>query len=158
MRKREIMNDQSFTTTMVVAQTPAEVFAAIINPRAWWGEGIVGETAKLNDEFIYRHGSFHVSTQKIAELVPNRKLVWKIIRSELSFVALKSGWNGTEVVFEISKRSEDTELRVTHAGLVPQIECFEACSSGWNFYLNGSLRNLIETGKGEPDLKSKSAA
>ena len=152
------MTQHSYTTTMLVNKTPQEVFAAIINPRAWWGEGIVGETAKLNGEFIYRHGSFHASTQKITELVPNKKLVWKIIQSELSFVAHKSEWDGTEVVFEISTHGQNTELKVTHSGLVPQFECFEACSGGWSFYLNDSLRKLIETGKGEPDLKSKSAA
>ncbi len=152
------MIEHSFTTSMILTQTPAEVFAAIINPRAWWGEGIVGATAKPDGEFIYRHGSIHVSTQKITELVPNKKLGWKIIQSELSFVAHKSEWNGTEVVFDISKNGENTELKVTHAGLVPQFECFEACSGGWSFYLNDSLRKLIETGKGEPDPKSKSAA
>ncbi len=152
------MSDQNFTTSFSLVQTPEQVFAAIINPRAWWGEGIIGETAKLDGEFIYRHGSFHVSTQKITELVSNKKVVWKIIQSELSFVSHKSEWTGTEVVFEISTKGGKTELKVTHAGLVPQFECFEACSGGWNFYLNDSLRGLIETGKGEPDPKSKSAA
>ncbi len=152
------MTDRSFTMTMIVHQPAEKVFAAIINPRAWWGEGIVGETAKLNGEFIYRHSSFHISTQKITELVPNKKLVWKIIQSELSFVAHKSEWDGTEVVFDISKNGQNTELKVTHAGLVPQFECFEACSGGWSFYLNDSLRKLIETGRGEPDPKSKAAA
>ena len=150
------MAEHSFTTTMILNQTAEKVFAAIINPRAWWGEGIVGETAKLNGEFIYRHGSFHVSTQRITELVHSKKLVWKIIQSELSFVAHKAEWNGTEVIFEISKKGQNTELKVTHAGLVPQLECFEACSGGWSFYLNDSLRRLIETGNGEPDPKSKS--
>ncbi len=153
-----MMTNASYKTSFTVAQSPKQVFAAITNPRAWWGEGISGDTDKLGGEFVYRHGKIHLSKQKITELVPDKKLVWKIFQSELNFVDHKSEWDGTEVIFEIGKNGAKTELKVTHAGLVPQFECFEGCSSGWNFYLNDSLRKLIETGRGEPDPKSKSVA
>jgi hypothetical protein len=56
-------------------------------------------------------------------------------------------------VFEVSKKGNQTEVRFTHAGLVPQHECFGACSNAWGSYVNGSLRNLIATGKGNPNEK-----
>jgi hypothetical protein len=34
---------------------------------------------------------------------------------------------------------------------VPAFECFGACSNAWGFYINESLRNLIATGKGDPN-------
>ncbi len=43
------------------------------------------------------------------------------------------------------------ELRFIHVGLVPDVECFGACSMGWLHYVNGSLRSLITTGVGLPD-------
>ncbi len=51
------MNDQNFTTTLTVDQTPEEAFAAINNVRGWWsGEpGIEGSTDKLGDGFTYRY-------------------------------------------------------------------------------------------------------
>ena len=152
------MASKSYTTSYTVAQSPEQVFAAITNPRGWWGEGITGETAKLGGEFTYRHGKIHLSKQKLTELTLNKKLVWKITQSELNFVSHKSEWDGTEVIFEIAEKGDKTKLKVTHAGLVPQFECFEACSGGWSFYLNESLKSLIETGKGEPDPKAKAAA
>jgi hypothetical protein len=38
---------------------------------------------------------------------------------------------------------------------VPAVECYKACSGGWTFYVNESLRKLITTGKGEPAGKKK---
>lgn len=149
---------KSYTTTFILAQTPEQVFAAITNPRAWWGEGITGDTDRVGGQFVYRHMPFHVSTQTITEFVPDKKVVWKISHSNLSFAEHKSEWDGTEVIFEIAKAADKTKLTVIHAGLVPQLECFENCSDGWNYYLNQSLKKLIETGKGEPDPKSKAAA
>jgi len=42
-----------------------------------------------------------------------------------------------------------TELRFTHAGLRPQLECYGSCSAGWNYYL-GSLASYLGTGTGQP--------
>ncbi len=149
---------KSYTTSFTVAQKPSQVFAAITHPQRWWGEGITGETAKLGGSFVYRHNPFHVSTQTLTEYVPQKKVVWAISQSHLSFVDKKTEWDGTEVIFDIAELGDKTKLTVTHAGLVPQFQCYDNCSGGWNFYLNDSLKKLIETGKGEPDPKSKAAA
>lgn len=63
----------------------------------------------------------------------------------------------------ISERDGKTELRVTHVGLVPEFECFDACSRGWSFYIGESLRDLLTTGTGQPaefpdELQAKAAA
>jgi hypothetical protein len=63
--------------------------------------------------------------------------------SEINFVKDKNEWNGTEIVFEISRRNGHSELRFTHVGLVPRIPCYGQCSGAWGFYINESLRNLI---------------
>jgi hypothetical protein len=58
-------------------------------------------------------------------------------------------------MFEISTRGNKTEIRFTHQGLVPAYECFDVCSNAWGSYVNGSLRNLIATGKGKPNPKEQ---
>jgi len=147
------MKKQGFTTTFSVDQTPQEVFEAINNVRGWWSEEIEGNTDKLGAEFEFHYGDFHRSTQRITERVPGKKIVWHVSNAQLNFVKNKTEWNGTEVVFDINRKGDKTELRFTHLGLVPAFECFGDCSGAWGFYINDSLRRLITTGKGEPAAK-----
>jgi len=152
------MENQNYTTTILVDQTPEEVFAAINNVRGWWSEEIEGRTDKLGTEFEFHYRDFHRSTQKITEFVPNRKVVWHISDARINFVKDKTEWNGTDVVFEISRKGDKTELRFTHVGLVPAIECYGDCSGAWGYYIDESLRSLITTGEGQPARKEEEVA
>jgi hypothetical protein len=149
------MLDQNFTTTITVDQTPEEAFAAINNVRGWWTgkPGVEGSTKKLGDEFMYRYEPHHSTKQKITEFIPGKKVVWLVLDSTLNFVKDKTEWNGTTITFEISRNGGKTEVRFTHVGLVPDNECYGACSNAWGSYINGSLKNLITTGKAQPSEK-----
>jgi hypothetical protein len=150
------MTDQNLTTTFTVDQTPEEAFAAINNVRGWWSGEIEGSTGKLGDEWTYRYRDVHYSKQKVTELIPGKKVVWLVLDGYLNFVEDKSEWKGTEITFEISRKGDKTEIRFTHVGLVRESECFNACSNAaWGSYVNGSLRSLITTGKGQPNEKEK---
>ncbi|MGA2849926.1 MAG: SRPBCC domain-containing protein [Terracidiphilus sp.] len=144
------MQTSDYTTSFAVDQSPEEVFAAINNVRGWWSEEIEGDTDKLGAEFNFHYKDFHRSTQKITELTPSKKVVWHIANSQLNFVEDKTEWNGTDTVFEITRKNDKTELRFTHRGLVPAIQCYGDCSGAWGYYINDSLRNLITTGRGRP--------
>jgi hypothetical protein len=152
-RKRKTMNDQNFTTAFTVDQTPEEAFAAINNVRGWWSGEIEGRTDNLDDEFTYRYKDVHLSKQKITEFIPGKKVVWLVLDGYLNFVEDKNEWKGTKITFEIAEKGGRTEVRFTHVGLVPDYECYGACSNAWGSYINGSLRSLITTGKGQPNQK-----
>jgi len=138
-----------FTTIILVNQTPHEVFNAINNVSGWWQGEIEGSTTKLNDEFIYRMKDIHFSKQKLVEVIPDKKVVWLITESKLSFTKDMSEWTGTKIIFDISEINNKTQLRFTHAGLVPTIECYGACSNAWSQLVQQSLFSLITTGKGK---------
>lgn len=152
------MNEKNFTASFTVDQSPAEVFEAINNVRGWWSGEIDGDTDKLGAQFEYRYKDVHRTTQKITEFVPGKKVVWRVTDSQINFVKDKTEWNGTEIVFEIGRKDGKTELRFTHVGLVPTIECYGGCSGAWGFYINESLRSLVTTGKGEPNPREKGDA
>jgi hypothetical protein len=149
------MSEQNYSTSFTVDQSPEEVFAAVNNVRGWWTGEIEGNTDKPGDEFSYRHEDVHYSKQKITEFIPGQKVVWLVVDAQLNFTQDKREWKDTEIIFEISRKNDRTELRFTHAGLVPAFECYGACSNAWGFYINSSLFTLITQGKGEPSTQEK---
>jgi hypothetical protein len=147
------MNNQSFTAALLVDQSPEEVFNAINNVRGWWSEDIEGGTEKLSDIFNYRYQDVHRSRIQLTEVVPGKKIVWHVLENYFSFTNDRKEWTGTHIIFEIDKKGDKTELRFTHDGLVPGYECYEVCNEAWGNFINNSLRNLIVSGKGNPNPK-----
>jgi len=139
------MENQNFSATLLVDQTPEQVFAAINNVRGWWtgNPGIEGSTDKLNDEFTYDYEPYHHTKQRITELIPGKKIVWLVIESSINFVEDKNEWTGTTITFELTKKGGKTEVRFTHIGLVPDSECYADCSKAWSSYISNSLRDFI---------------
>ena len=135
---------QDFTTTITVDRTPIEVFNAIIDIRSWWHGDIEGDSRRLGDSFVYRYADLHRSTQLVTEFVPGHRLVWRVTDAEMTFIAARNEWTGTEIVFDITRKGDQTELRFTHKGLVPTVECFNDCSNAWSGYIAGSLKSRIE--------------
>lgn len=144
------MATQDFTVTFLVDQTPEEVFNAINNVRGWWIDEIEGNSEKLNNEFAVRFADIHYSKQKLIESIPSSKIVWLVTESQLNFLQDKQEWNGTKITFDITKKGDQTEVRFTHIGLVPKIQCYNDCSNAWQDYISNSLFSLITTGKGQP--------
>ena len=142
------MKNKNFTTTLIVDQTPEEVFNVVRNVRGWWSgyysEEIEGNTEKLNDEFSFRAGGgAHYSRQKLIEVIPNKKVVWLVTDSKLDFLEKKDEWTGTKVIFDISTKGNKTQLVFTHDGLMPEIECYNSCAPAWSQYLQNKLLPLI---------------
>lgn len=138
------MNDKSLSMTITVDRTPEEAFEAINDVRGWWTGEIEGQTDVLGARFTYRHGDVHRSTHEITELAPGKKIAWRVVDSHLGFTADKEEWTGTDVVFEIAKKGSSTEVRFTHVGLVPEIECHDKCSRAWGYFIREKLRAHIE--------------
>ena len=147
------MTTSDFTATILVDQTPKQVFDSFNNVRGWWSENIDGGTDKLNDEFNYHYQDIHYCKIKLIELVPNQKVVWLVLDNYFKFTEDKSEWIGTKIIFDISHKDGQTLARFTHEGLVPQYECFEICREAWTNYIKDSLYGLITTGKGQPSGK-----
>lgn len=142
------MSTTNFTTTFLVDRSREEVFNAINQVSDWWQGAIEGNTNMLNDEFTYKMKEHHYSKQKLVELIPYKKIVWLVTESKLNSFADKSEWTGTAITFEIETFNDQTQVKFTHVGLVPTIQCYGACSGAWEQLIQKSLFSLITTGRG----------
>ena len=149
------MENQNFSTTIMVDQSPEEVFNAVNNVRGWWSEEIEGNTDTLNDEFSYHYLDVHRCKMKLVEVIPAQKVVWLVKDNYFSFTNDKSEWTGTKIIFDISRKDNKTQVNFTHLGLVPEYECYNACVNGWTQYIEHSLPALITTGKGQPNTSKR---
>lgn len=144
------MKSKNFQRVITVNASAEEAMKKISQVSKWWAKKTRGKTEKLNDKFTVDFGKTFVDFQ-ISELVPNKKVVWKVTDCNLHWINNKKEWNNTEVVFEISGKGNATQIDFTHIGLVPGVECYNDCEVGWNGHITGSLVKLINEGKGMPE-------
>lgn len=154
------MTENSYTTTVTIDRSPAEVFDAINDVRGWWSEEVEGDTDRVGAEFAYRgHDDAdtveHLSRIRVTELVPGQRVVWQVLDNYMSFIDDQREWKGTEIRFELSPVATGTELRFTHVGLVPSYECFDVCKDAWALYIRNSLPAFVTTGVGLPIRRSE---
>ncbi|GEC70518.1 hypothetical protein SAMN05443543_103161 [Flavobacterium flevense] len=151
--KTKFMENKNYTSDILVDADITTTFNAIKNFRAWWSEEIEGHTDKLGETFFYHFKDVHLCKLKLIEEVSNKKLVYLVIDNDFNFIKDKKEWVNTKLIFDISKIGEQTKVSFTHEGLTPQNECYEVCNDAWRGYIQGSLKDLINTGIGKPNAK-----
>lgn len=134
------MKKENYMYSFKSSKSSEDIFKLLLDVRQWWSglyeEKITGKSDQLNEEFDYSAGGgIHYSKQKLVEVIPDKKIVWLVTDSKLTFLKDTSEWTGTKIHFDLAKDGDKTLVTFTHEGLVPQIECFNQCSDGWKGYL-----------------------
>lgn len=138
---------------IITVNKPANVCMNAINQvQDWWTAGFEGEASKINNCFKVDFGKTFVDF-RVTESDPEKKLTWLVTDCYIQGIKDNFEWKGTTVVWELKPIKEGTEITMTHIGLVPDVECFEMCQKGWNFYVKTSLFKLLSEGKGLPDKR-----
>lgn len=146
------MNAKNFTLTLLVEKPIEDVFKVVMNVHTWWSglysEEFTGVSEKIGDEFTFRAGEgAHYSKQKLVELVEHEKIVWLVTESKLSFIKQTDEWTGSHLIFEFSKKGNQTQVTFTHHGLTPEIECYDSCAPAWTMYIQQKLQPLLSAEK-----------
>ena len=153
------MENKNYHRTIVVNASAEEAMKKISQVNCWWKKDFSGSGEKLNDKFTVPFTEPSFVDFVVNELVPGKKVVWKVTDCFLPWFQDKKEWNNTEVVFQLlqeNARPDDpvgrskTKIDFTHIGLVPEVECYEVCEKGWNGHIN-TLLNFINDGKGLPE-------
>lgn len=145
------MNPQDYQSIISANVPVKEAFEKIGRISEWWTrKGYTGESKKLGDKFRVSFGETYVDFE-IVEVIPDRSIVWRVNDSCLNWLTNKKEWNGTSVIWILAPEGRGARITMTHQGLRPEVECFEQCKAGWNFYSGQSLLKLLNAGRGLPD-------
>jgi hypothetical protein len=143
------MKTKDFQLAIKVKASPEEAIEKINQPGRWWAKKVDGKSAGLKDQFTVDFGETYVTFQ-ISELVPGKKVAWKVTDCNLHWINDKKEWNGSEVVFEVAPDNGSTKIDFIHKGMTPEWECYESCVPGWTDHVSRSLVSFIDKGKGDP--------
>lgn len=139
-----------FTAVLQLSASPGEV-VALFNSTAgvsrWWGptegDGSVGGT------LVASFGGYGVNAVRVVECGPSR-VVWEpVVVEGTTPTGHTPEWLGTTIEFDIVPAGAGTELRFRHAGLNRHLDCWQDCSTGWDYFL-ASIESLDRTGIGTP--------
>ena len=137
------MKNENYTVAIEVTKSPREVFRRLINDVSkFWPEELEGECSKLNDEFIFRSGDSHYSKNKLIEFVPDKKVVWLVTESTRK--TDNFDWTGTKMIFELTPKGNNTLLKFTYDGVIPENES-DRLAQICDFVIKEKLYNLIES-------------
>jgi hypothetical protein len=139
------MQNKSYHKTIMVNASLKESMKKISNIDLWWKKDFSGRAEQLNDKFTIPFTDPSFVDFVVSELVPGKKVVWKVTDCYLPWFKDKKEWNNTEVVFQLFEENGKTKIDFTHIGLVPEVECYEVCEKGWNGHIN-DLAKLINEG------------
>lgn len=52
-------------------------------------------------------------------------------------------WLGIKIIWEFKTVGDKTEIKMTHDGLTPTLECWRICLDGWNHFFKNSLKLFL---------------
>jgi hypothetical protein len=152
--KIHFMSNQDFHVKITTSLSPVEAMKNISRVDAWWVTDFEGRAEKSGDVFTTHFGDAYV-TFTITEMLPGEKVDWLVTDCYLPWLTNKQEWTNTTMTWLVQEKKNVTDIDFTHHGLVPEIECYDSCVKGWNFYITESLSKLMTEGKGLPQAAKR---
>jgi hypothetical protein len=138
-----------YKTSIKVKASEVDAFNAVSSELdKWWGK-VDNSISKKGDEFSISFGK----TNWRFLITEYDQITWKCIKAEhfvKGLTNIKEEWLNTEIAWTFNKNSDDVEISMVHNGLTPELNCYDICESGWDFFTAASLKNYLETGQGNP--------
>lgn len=142
------MENRDFNCSISANISAAEAMKKINSVPEWWGVSFSGSIEKQNDQFVIKMGGDSFFDFTVEELIPGRKIVWLVTDCNMPWYSDKKEWAHTRLIFDLDEKDGMTELKFTHEGLTPDVECYTDCEPGWTHWIKTSLISYFTTGKG----------
>ncbi len=108
------MNDKNFTSSILVYKRSKAVHDIVSNVRGYPIDYVDGSSPIRKDVFSIHCEDLPSYKQKLLNPTPDKKVVWIIADSRLSFSKETNEWTGTKGWFEFSLKDEKTLHFITH--------------------------------------------
>jgi hypothetical protein len=142
------MEHNDFNSSISVKISADEAIKRISHVPDWWGITFSGKAGEQGDTFTVKMTGDSFFNFTVTELMPGKKLVWLVTDCYMPWYADKTEWIDTRLIFDLKENEGVTELRFTHEGLTPAVECYKDCETGWTHWIKTSLLSYLTTGKG----------
>jgi uncharacterized protein YndB with AHSA1/START domain len=117
-----------------------EALTTVDGLAGWWTKDTQGDSAVGGVlRFRFDVGGFDM---KVLELQPSQRVLWEVVDGP-------EEWIGTTVSWDLTQEGEYAVVLFAHQGWKEPVEFMYHCSTKWATFLM-SLKQLVETGKGEP--------
>ena len=149
------MKPDSYTRTFIVPCDPQVVFKAVTEDFDRWWSASSAPLSSVGDESTV---TFEPSPAfwrfRVLKLVPDRLVELECVQAnhvqEEAPDNIREEWLGTRLVWELEPHDLGTKVIFHHHGLVPELNCYETCEAGWDYFLLGSLSRYLNSGVGHP--------
>lgn len=136
-----------YTATVTFTHRRADVLDALTTTEGitgWWSE-VTGD-AQQGGELRFTFGGDAPGLLVHVDEASAHRVQWTAVSCPIL-----ADWDGTVLHFDVVDRpGGGCTLTFRHAGLTPDVECFEFCAPSWDHFLLASLRDFVETGVGHP--------
>lgn len=149
------MKQTDYRATVLAQCKPSQAYLALTrNIGNWWTQPDqpicrVGDRAKFTFPPNKSYWTFQA-----AELKPDSFIRLDCVDAyhihEGQSNTIEQEWKGTSITWRIEPINAKTQIVMQHDGLRPDLECFEICKKGWDFFFCTSLKAYLETGTGSP--------
>jgi uncharacterized protein YndB with AHSA1/START domain len=143
-----MIEQRDYARELAIAAPRARVFGTIASLdglAAWWTPLVSGSAAAGEELTFAFDGLDERIVMRVEESTPCARVRWTCLRNDGH-----PEWEGTSIVFDLADDGrQGCRLRFRHIGLVPLLDCYLVCESGWERFL-ASIASYAETGRGNP--------
>jgi hypothetical protein len=142
------MGNNNFSSSISAKISADEAMKKISHVPEWWGVTFTGDSERQGDKFTVKMTGDSYFNFTVTELKPGKRVVWLVTECHMPWYSDKTEWTNTRLIFDLDEHNGATDVRFTHEGLTPAVECYKDCESGWTHWIKTSLFSYLATGKG----------
>lgn len=142
---------ENYSKSVDVTATPEKVYKAITEQIDRWWTTKTNQATVVNDHLRVEFEGKGFAAMKVIKAIPNQSLTWEVLDACMGHKeqTKKDEWVGSYIQWLIQPQDNGCRIEMVHQGLTSELECWDVCFKGWNYFL-GSLKSFLDTGEGTP--------